>query len=71
MSLLITRIGVEFDKLILRIYAKIKLNILRNYLQKRANFHSKSIIKLSKEIIDSGNEENKKELFKTLKDIIN
>ncbi|NFL39660.1 hypothetical protein [Clostridium botulinum] len=71
MSLLITRIGIEFDKLILKIYAKTKLNILKSYLQKRVNFHQLSIIKLSKEIIDSGNEENKKELFKTLKDIIN
>ncbi|WP_154696077.1 hypothetical protein [Clostridium botulinum] len=47
------------------------MNILKSYLKKRVNFHSKSIIKLSKEIIGSGNEENKKELLKTLKDIIN
>ncbi len=43
MSLLITKIVVRFDKFILRIYAKTKLDILRSYLQKRLNVHIKKL----------------------------
>ncbi|MGN2369272.1 hypothetical protein ACTFJW_04330 [Clostridium cagae] len=71
MSLLITKISVGFDKFILKIYAKTKLGILRSYLQKRAVIHTKIIIKISKEIINNGSENDKREVLKILRNIFN
>lgn len=69
MDLWIIKIGVKFDKLLLKIYSKAKLKTLRNYLEKRAAFHVKMIKKESKEIITNGSEADKSELIKILRDI--
>ena len=62
--------GVEFDKLLLKIYSKRKFKILKIYLEKRAAFHVKMIKKESEEIINNGSEADKAELIGILRDIL-
>lgn len=71
MNLLITKIGIEFDKLIIKIYSKTKLDILKRYLQRRVHYHAKIMEKLTKEIIDNGSETAKRKFVEILTEIDN
>lgn len=66
--MLLTKLGIYIDKKILNLYIKTNNKLLKKYLEARAKYHSKCIVRFAKDISENGSDESKQEVIKILKD---